>query len=112
MAPLATMTSPSPIDGAIQMKISGKGIVRAGKGIILVISNEEMDDIIRIIKSLENSGVLTLISMGFLGVRFEVGVGCSKNTPHCLKLHCLIILETSNLPRKYTNICSFREYTL
>ena len=45
--------------------------------------------------------------MGFLGVRFELGGG--KVTP-CLKL-VRIMLETSNLARKYTPICSFRKYT-
>ena len=39
-------------------KISGKVAVRAGKGLILFISNEDMNDIIKIIKSLEDSGVL------------------------------------------------------
>ena len=31
--------------------MDGRGVVRTGKGIILVISNEDMDDFIRIIKS-------------------------------------------------------------
>ena len=39
-------------------KISGKGAVRAEKGFTLFISNEDMDDIIKIIKSLEDTGVL------------------------------------------------------
>ena len=39
-------------------KISGKGAVRAGKGFTLFISNEDVSDIIKIIKSLEDSGVL------------------------------------------------------
>ena len=34
------------------------GVARAGKGIALVITNEDADNIIRILKSLENSGVL------------------------------------------------------
>ena len=39
--------------------MAGRGVVRAGKGIALVISNEQLlPDIIRIIKSLENSGTL------------------------------------------------------
>ena len=38
-------------------KISGKGAVRAGKGFTLSISNEDMNDIIKIIRS-EDSGVL------------------------------------------------------
>ena len=55
---LATMASVSAIDSAIQIKMCGKVVVRAGEGITLIISNEVMDDIIRIIKSLENSGIL------------------------------------------------------
>ena len=39
-------------------KTSGKRAVRAGKGFTLFISNEDTDDIIKIIKSLEDSGVL------------------------------------------------------
>ena len=39
-------------------KISGKGVVRAGKEFILFISNEDMNHVIRIRKSLEDSGVL------------------------------------------------------
>ena len=36
----------------------GRGVVRAGKRITKVISNKDMDHIIKIIKPLENSGVL------------------------------------------------------
>ena len=39
-------------------KISGKGASRAGKGSTLLISNEDMNDTIKIINSLEDSGVL------------------------------------------------------
>ena len=41
-----------------ERKISRKGAVWAGKGFILFISNEDMNDIIKIITSLEDSGVL------------------------------------------------------
>ena len=41
-----------------ESKISGKGAVRTGKGIILFISNEDMNCIIKIIKLLKNSGAL------------------------------------------------------
>ena len=41
-----------------ERKIFGKGDVRAGKRFILFISNEDMNDIIKIIKSLEDWGVL------------------------------------------------------
>ena len=52
---------------------------------------------------------LTLIWVGFLGIRFEVGGG-KIIPPPCLKL-VRVMLETSNLARKYTPICSFRKYT-
>ena len=51
---------------------------------------------------------LTLIWVGFLEVRFEVG-GEGKITP-VLKL-VRILLETWNLARKYARICRFRKYT-
>ena len=38
-------------------KINGKGGVRTGKGFTLFISNEDMNDIIKIIKSLEDDGI-------------------------------------------------------
>ena len=41
-----------------KIKISRKGAVRAGKRFTLLISNEDINDIIKIIKSLEDSGVL------------------------------------------------------
>ena len=63
LASLATMPSASAIDDDIQRKVPGRGtgVVGAAKGITLVIlsSNEDMEDIIRIIKSLEDSILLT-----------------------------------------------------
>ena len=41
-----------------ERKISGKGAVRTRKGFTLIISNDDINDIIKIIKSLEDSGVL------------------------------------------------------
>ena len=66
LAPLASIASASAIDGAIQRKMHGReviatsrvGVVRAGKRVALVTLNENMDDIIRIIKSLKNSDIL------------------------------------------------------
>ena len=46
------------IDGTVQRKMQGRSVAAAGKGINLVISNDDMGDIIRIIKSLENLDVL------------------------------------------------------
>ena len=45
-------TAMSAIDGSIKKKILGSGVTT------LIISNDEMDDILKIVKSLENSGVL------------------------------------------------------
>ena len=42
-----------------KIRISGKGAVRARKGFTLLISNEYMDHIIKIVNLLENSAVLT-----------------------------------------------------
>ena len=42
----------------IEKKVSGKGAVRGGIGFTLFILNEDMNDIIKIIQSLEDLGVL------------------------------------------------------
>ena len=42
----------------LERKVIGKGAVKAGKGFTLFIWNEDMNDFIKIIKSLEDSGVL------------------------------------------------------
>ena len=57
--------------------------------------------------------VLTLICVGFLWVRFEVGGGMVKlplPPPRYLKF-VRIMLETSHLTREYTHVCSFIKYT-
>ena len=41
-----------------ERKISEQGAVRAGKAFTLFVSNEDMDDIIKIVNSLEKSGLL------------------------------------------------------
>ena len=53
---------------------------------------------------------LTLTWVGLLGLRFEVVMGGVVKLPPCLKL-VRNMLETSNLARKYTPVCSFRKYT-
>ena len=74
------------------------GVSRAGKGIALVITNEDADNIIRILKSLENSGVLIdevseivksdkKRQSGFLGMLLGIlGVSMLRNvlTEKCL----------------------------
>ena len=52
LAPLGLSAAMSAIDGSIEKKMLGSGTTT------LVISNDEMDDILKIVKSLENSGVL------------------------------------------------------
>ena len=47
----------SAIDGSIQKKIHGSGATK-GAGVKLIIEQEDMKDIMKIIKALENSGIL------------------------------------------------------
>ena len=54
---LATIAT-SPILDKAERKISGRRAVRAGKGFNLFISKQNMDDIIKMIRSLENSSLL------------------------------------------------------
>ena len=51
LAPLGLTAAMSAIDGSIQKKIHGSGIK-------LIIEQEDMKDIMKIIKALENSGIL------------------------------------------------------
>ena len=50
LAPLGLTAAMSPIDGSIQKKIHGSGIK-------LIIEEEDMKDIMKIIEALENSGI-------------------------------------------------------
>ena len=52
LAPLGVTAVKSAIDGSIKKKMLGSGTTT------LIISNDEMNDIIKIVKSLEDSGVL------------------------------------------------------
>ena len=52
LAPLGISAAISAIDGNIKKKMLGSGKTT------LIISNDEMDDILKIVKSLENSGLL------------------------------------------------------
>ena len=52
LAPLGLTAAISAIDGSIKKKMLGSGTTT------LIISNDEMDDILKIVKSLENSGVI------------------------------------------------------
>ena len=53
LAPLGLTTAMSAIDGNIQKKIHGSGVK-------LIIEQEDMNDIIKIIEALENSGILLM----------------------------------------------------
>lgn len=55
---LTTTKWDSLIDGAIQWKMRVKGVIRTIKGILFVTSDKNMNDLIRVIKWLQNSGVL------------------------------------------------------
>ena len=54
---LATKTTSSILD-KFERKRSGQRVVRTGKWFTLFISNEDMDNIITIVESLEKSGLL------------------------------------------------------
>ena len=60
----------SNVINKFERKISGKGAVRAGKGFTLFISDKDMNDIIKPIKSLEDSGIL--IDGGTETVKHEI----------------------------------------
>ena len=51
LAPFGLTAAMSAIDGSIQKKIHGSGVK-------LIIEEEDMEDIMKIIKELENSGIL------------------------------------------------------
>ena len=57
LARFTTIAAASTVDGAYK-KMRTRGAIRAGKDITLAISNEYIDDIISIIKLLDNSDVL------------------------------------------------------
>ena len=57
LAPLDLTAVMSAIDGSIQKKIHGSGVTK-GAGVKLIIEQEDMNDIMKIIKALENSGIL------------------------------------------------------
>ena len=64
--PLATDNLPGLVSNIalnainkFERKLSGKGAVRLGKGFTLFISNEDMNDIIKIVKLFKDSGVVT-----------------------------------------------------
>ena len=57
LAPLGLTAAMSAIDGSIQKKIHGSGAIK-GTGVKLIMEQEDMKDIMKIIKALENSGIL------------------------------------------------------
>ena len=57
LTPLGLIAAMSAIDGSIQNKIHGSGATKCA-GVKLIIEQEDMNDIIKIIKALENSGIL------------------------------------------------------
>ena len=58
LAPLGLTAAMSAIDGSIKKKMFGFGAIKCAGTTTLIISNNEMNDIIKIVKSLEDSGVL------------------------------------------------------
>ena len=66
---LVTKATLSVLD-KFERKISGQGAVRAGKGCNLFNSNEDMDDIIKIIMLLKDSSLL--IDVAAETVKYEI----------------------------------------
>ena len=63
LAPLGLTAAMSAINGSIQKKIHGSGVTKGagatkGAGVKLINEQEDMNDIMKIIKALENSGIL------------------------------------------------------
>ena len=58
LTPLGLTAAISAIDGSIKKKMLGSGATKGAGTTTLTISNNEMNDIIKIVKSLEDSGVL------------------------------------------------------
>ena len=54
---LAPLGLTAAMSGSIQKKIHGSGATK-GAGVKLIIEQEDMNDIMKIIKALENSGIL------------------------------------------------------
>ena len=57
LAPLGLTAAMSAVDGSIQKKIHGSGATK-GAGFKLIIEQEDMNGIMKIIEALENSGIL------------------------------------------------------
>ena len=57
LAPLGLTAAISAIDGSIKKKIHGSEVTK-GAGVKLIIEQEDMNNIMKIIKALENSGIL------------------------------------------------------
>ena len=57
LAPLGLTAAMSAIDGSMHKKIHGSGATK-GAGVKLIVEQEDMKDIMKIIKGLENSGIL------------------------------------------------------
>ena len=57
LAPLGLTAANSATDGSIQKKIHGSGATK-GTGVKLIIEQGDMNDIMKIIEALENSGIL------------------------------------------------------
>ena len=58
LAPLGLTAAMSAIDESIKKKMLGSEATKGAGTTTLIVSNDEMNNIIKIVKSLENSGVL------------------------------------------------------
>ena len=58
LAPLGISAAMAAIDGSIKKKMLGSGVTKGAGTATLITSNDEMDDILKMVKSLEDSGLL------------------------------------------------------
>ena len=96
--------------GSNRYLLRNKNAVMMMMMMMMMMMNRQVHQVHQSISSNINS-YLTLVWVGFLEVRFEVGgIKLPPPPPACLK-PVRIMLETSNLARKCTLICSFIKYT-
>ena len=86
LAPLGIIAAASAIDAGIQKKIHGSGTTT------LIVSNKEMNDIMKIVQALEYSNIYWKKSLGQLKMKRKTRRRIFRNT----RRHCMI-----NLARKF-----------
>ena len=82
LAPLGIIAAASAIDAGIQKKIHGSGTTT------LIVSNKEMNDIMKIVQALEYSNIYWKKSLGQLKMKRKTRRRIFRNT----RRHCMMML--------------------